>query len=120
MIIEDCQGREIGGVFGDDIVPLIYERPREEVEGLLGTGGDEHLLAGDRPAHSRGRPGGEELLQGRVPIGGSVLQKVLPVILEDVSPFVELVHGKNLRRGHSPRKGDHPRLFDQPQHLPDR
>ncbi|MPL94584.1 hypothetical protein SDC9_40738 [bioreactor metagenome] len=119
VVEEHRESRKVGGVFSNDIIPLVDHGPCEEIKGLLRSGSDEHFVRSDLAPHSLCRPRCEEFLERRVSLGSSVLEKILPLVFEDMNSFIELVDRENLGGRHAPREGDHAGLLDHCQHFPD-
>jgi hypothetical protein len=103
---EGGEGADVGGPFGHDHVAGVAEHPGDEVEGLLGALGDDHVAAGAVDAlvpHQLG----EDLAQPRVALPTGVLEGGRALVGQHVGDHVpDGVEGQRGREGHAPGEAD--------------
>ncbi len=104
---------QVGGQFDHDVVTLIDEQPSEQIERLLRAGGDQDIISSDVDAIAH-RVTGDHLAQRTIAIGGSILQRLRPIGIQNSDAgFFKLLDRKDFRRGQSSCKGDDVRLLGQ-------
>ena len=106
VYIEGLQGSEVGGCFDQDAVSGIDEELPDQVESLLRTRRDQHILSlGKDPV--AGHAVGDHLPQRLVAFGGAVLQGLSAVLRQHfVAGFLESLYRENIGRRQATGEGN--------------
>ena len=96
--IPGLQSAEVGGGFDHDMVALIDKYTPDEIQGLLGAGGDQDVIGCNFDPEAV-RVTGDHFPQRAIALSGAVLQCLCAEFIQyGVAGFLELLDRKNFRR----------------------
>ena len=109
--VERLERAEIGGRLDQDAIAGVDQQLADEVERLLGTGGDHDVL-GLRLDAVAGSVPRDHLAQRLVTFGGAILQGLVGILVEHCGAgLAETLHGKNIGSWQASGEGDDLRVL---------